>query len=281
MEDLVKSLAGATQHQGRRVIYIGLDKLPKSIWGPYVDICLQVDPQEWAARQSQALISQRSGLNNGADMLESFFVPPPKNFFLVDKTRQFLWSGSPNDCCLCLKNDPDVVHPCRACFAPYCMQGPGAREIVNCVQLGWRTQDAGAVHVDERYLRKRFLCPACYVAPPNQAYPHLVRMPPFHIPDPERSPRLVIFVFFITEFRFEATNIALQIAHTWNERGWECRCIAVSLDDLAHNVPVEVTMGPTLWAYKTYRVFAIYITHAMSTTFMLQTSATEAQPVDV
>ncbi|KAG9100264.1 hypothetical protein FS749_015835 [Ceratobasidium sp. UAMH 11750] len=68
-------------------------------------------------------------------------------------------------------------------------------------------------------------------------------MPPFHLPEPERGPRLVLFIFFIAEFRFEATNIALQIAHTWNERGWECYCIPISLDDLAHNVEVKVTMG--------------------------------------
>ncbi|KAG9074538.1 hypothetical protein FS749_013906, partial [Ceratobasidium sp. UAMH 11750] len=69
MVTFMKALADSAKDQGRRVIYVGLDKLPKSTWGSYVDVCVQVNPQEWAARQAGALISQRSGLNNGAEIL--------------------------------------------------------------------------------------------------------------------------------------------------------------------------------------------------------------------
>ncbi|KAG8712535.1 hypothetical protein FRC08_014450 [Ceratobasidium sp. 394] len=106
-------------------------------------------------------------------------------------------------------------------------------------------------------------------------------MPPFRVPDPTRSPRLVLFIFYITEFRFMASNIARQIANTWYERGWECRCFAISLDDLAHEKPVEANLAEGLWPSRTFRVFTVYLTHAISTDFSLQTSTMDSQAVDV
>jgi hypothetical protein len=42
-EDIIKGLADIMHTTGRRVIYIGLNKLMKKSWVPYIDIWLQVN----------------------------------------------------------------------------------------------------------------------------------------------------------------------------------------------------------------------------------------------
>ncbi|KAG8722546.1 hypothetical protein FRC08_000538 [Ceratobasidium sp. 394] len=243
VEALAKSLASSAGALGRRVVYVGQEKLFKSSWAQYVDVYLQLDPQEWARRQLEAFQSQGSAQQSGRDMLESFLVPPPKAFSLGEKVGEYLESGSPNSCSLCLKDDLDVVHPCRVCHTGYCMQGPTAQEITSCVQLGNLDVTLDLTDTDVDKLIKTFLCPGCYIPSPGKEYPHLIRNPPFHVPDPPRHPRMVLVVFYITEFRLVATNLARQIAYTWYERGWECRFIPVSLDDLAHGMAVDVSWG--------------------------------------
>ncbi|QRV99212.1 alpha-mannosidase [Ceratobasidium sp. AG-Ba] len=75
--------------------------------------------------------------------------------------------------------------------------------------------------------------------------------------------------------------MARAVAYTWNERGWPCRVVPISLDDLAHNVSVDVLNKQNLWNYRSYRVFALYLTHALTPSLNIQTSATHAEPVDV
>ncbi|KAG9100400.1 hypothetical protein FS749_015421 [Ceratobasidium sp. UAMH 11750] len=134
--NLVRSLIDSFHTVGERVICVGLKKPAKSLWGQHIDACLQLDLQEWAMRQLEAFVSHESHPLNGLEMLESFFVPPPKSFSLNSGIGQQLWSGSPNACSLCLKDHEEVVRPCHVCYALYCMQGPAATEISNCVQLG-------------------------------------------------------------------------------------------------------------------------------------------------
>ncbi|KAG9090346.1 hypothetical protein FS749_000625 [Ceratobasidium sp. UAMH 11750] len=279
VEALAKSLASSAGALGRRVVYVGQEKLFKSSWAQYVDVYLQLDPQEWARRQLEAFQSQGSAQQSGRDMLESFLVPPPKAFSLGEKVGEYLESGSPNSCSLCLKDDLDVVHPCRVCHTGYCMQGPTAQEITSCVQLGNLDVTLDLTDTDVDKLIKTFLCPGCYIPSPGKEYPHLIRNPPFHVPDPPRHPRMVLVVFYITEFRLVATNLARQIAYTWYERGWEVNTSSSNLHLAVgyHHAHVDTSQ----WAFRTYRVFVIYLTHALSNDFTLQTSGVQAQPVDV
>ncbi|KAG8712536.1 hypothetical protein FRC08_014451 [Ceratobasidium sp. 394] len=162
VEDVVKRLAESAHSAGRRVISVGLEKPSKSVWGQHIDVCIQLDPQDWAERQHSAFVAHETNPLNGVEMLESYFVPPPKNFSLGSGLGHYLWSGSPNSCSLCAKDYPEVVHPCRACHAPYCMQGPAAKEIANCVQLG-KLDPTIPLDVDVDSLVREFLCPGCYV----------------------------------------------------------------------------------------------------------------------
>jgi NAD-dependent SIR2 family protein deacetylase len=71
IENVVKVLASSLHTVGRRVIHIGLEKLARKAWGNQVDVCLQLDVQEWARRQLAAFKSQGSIQLNGHEMLES------------------------------------------------------------------------------------------------------------------------------------------------------------------------------------------------------------------
>jgi NAD-dependent SIR2 family protein deacetylase len=70
-EHLVKTLANSLHTAGRRVIYIGTDKLARKTWGNHVDVCLQLDVQEWARRQLAAFKSPGLVQLSGHEMLES------------------------------------------------------------------------------------------------------------------------------------------------------------------------------------------------------------------
>lgn len=278
---LVKRLAKAMHDEGRRVIYIGTDKLPKKAWADYIDVLLYVDVQEWAKRQLAARLPDSTARQPGNELMESFFVAPPKSFALSGSMRKFLKSGSPNACAICFLNNPEIVYACRVCYTGYCMQVGNARDAVNCVQLGKLAPIPGLENGTLDEMARNFLCPTCHIRGPGEIYPHLVRTAPFHAPDPPRSPRVIIFVFYITEFRSLADNMALQISHTWFERGWDCRVIAISLEDLANNMPIDLTTGGSRWTYRTYKVIVLYITHCISSDFTLQTSGAKSQPVDV
>ncbi|QRV74544.1 NAD-dependent histone deacetylase SIR2 [Ceratobasidium sp. AG-Ba] len=283
LETLVKDMARMARESDRRVVYIGLELLPKSGWSQIVDVHLRVDPLHWAERHFQKLVATQHESRNGLEALESFFVPPPVPFELGTDVGQFLFSGSVNDCRLCFKSvSSDVVHPCRVCHTPYCMQGPDAPDDTCCVHLFELSPSHVDASSDMRRALEKFVCPGCFVPASGELYPHSVCPAPCRLPEPLISPpRLVVYIFYIHEFRYTATHMARAVAYTWNERGWPCRVVPISLDDLAHNVSVDVLNKQNLWNYRSYRVFALYLTHALTPSLNIQTSATHAEPVDV
>ncbi|QRV83744.1 NAD-dependent histone deacetylase SIR2 [Ceratobasidium sp. AG-Ba] len=269
LETLVKDMARMARQSNRRVVYIGLELLPKLDWSQIVNVHLRVDPLHWAERHLQKLVATSHKSRNGLEALESFFVPPPVPFKLGTNVGQFLLSGSLNDCRLCFESfSSDVVNPCRVCHIPYCMQGPDAPDDTCCVHLFELSPSHVDASTDMRRMLEKFhsVCPA-----------------PCRLPEPLISPsRLVVYLFYIHEFWYTATYMVRAVAYTWNERGWPCRVVPISLDDLAHNISVDVlNKQSSLWNYRSYQVFALYLTHALTPSLNIQTSATHAELIDV
>ncbi|KAG8721069.1 hypothetical protein FRC08_016042, partial [Ceratobasidium sp. 394] len=249
--EVIRDIANVVHESEGVVIYVDLSSIKSERHRRAIDYHLCMDVQEVSTAIMTAMDKKlpESASEIWTELSEIMLLP--------EITPPIAELGG-NVCCQCAVSVPDIITPCVSCGSYFCFESLDTPSGLMCVNLNYFSEDDSRRNVKEDI--KSFRCPECH-DPSNGMYPHLIRDVPFMHVAPAVQPRLVVLVYYLSEFWPMAKNIIDSINNTWRTTGWACYTIPVRLQSLDTTNQLSIDFS---WEPDTYNVMVIYVTHGTS-----------------
>ncbi|KAG8732399.1 hypothetical protein FRC10_000948 [Ceratobasidium sp. 414] len=235
------------------VVFVDPSPLPTGEFKDRVDFHLQMDVQLCSKAIMQALDrnlsakAKESAVEIWAELSEPL-LPVESH---LDKMPELTIPL----CCQCALALEDVLATCCVCGTHYCCEIPGVQTGRMCVRLDYFPNKKTPVDFSEQL--KSFRCFECHDHE-NGMYPHFIKRVPMFRPRPVSAPRLLLVVYYLSQFWPMAEHIITSVTSAWKTMGWEYYSIPMRLQSLDTSIEHTATCQ---WERRTYKALVVYVTH--------------------
>lgn len=150
------------------------------------------------------------------------------------------------------------------CGRAFCYEAPGTWMGNTCLALHSLVAPGPEDTLDT--IKEVFKCYECFDHSGEAIYPHLMRQPRFFYDAPIQAPRLLLAVYYLSQFYPDAEHTMLAIANSWTLQGWECAYWPIPFHLLDGKRTPDFHVS---WPAGSYNMMVVYITHGVSDNYQI------------